>query len=124
LIEGRQAGRRSVVREKIDDFTGVPALSGSVAATRMAEQYVREIERMAYVWAWLMFNLHNLRVDFEQIPEPGLMGGVMPCGPPGRFEEGVEMEVLHGDRPTWLWQLVCTTWPLLLRQRIRTGGDT
>jgi hypothetical protein len=51
LIEGRQAGRRSVVREKIDDFTGVPALSGSVAATRMAEQYVREIERMAYVWA-------------------------------------------------------------------------
>jgi len=25
--------------------------------------------------------MHNRRVAFSQVPEPALMGGVMPCGP-------------------------------------------
>lgn len=65
----------------IDRKVGVPAVSGPVPETRMTEGYVREIGRMAYLWAWPMVNLHNRRVAFEQVPEPGLMGGAMPCGP-------------------------------------------
>jgi hypothetical protein len=67
------------VNEKTD--TGVPSVPGSVPGTRMTEQYIRDIGRMAYLWAWPMVNLHNRHVAFEQVPEPGLMGGVMPCGP-------------------------------------------
>jgi len=47
----------------------------------MTEQYIREVGRMAYLWAWPMVNIHNRHVAFQQVPEPGLMGGVMPCGP-------------------------------------------
>jgi hypothetical protein len=28
-----------------------------------------------------MVNLHNRHVAFQQVPQPGLMGGVMPVGP-------------------------------------------
>jgi hypothetical protein len=73
------AERRGVVNEKTD--TGVPAVTGPVPGTRMTEQYIRDIGRMAYLWASPMVNLHNRHVAFEQVPEPGLMGGVMPCGP-------------------------------------------
>ncbi|WP_426573803.1 DUF1254 domain-containing protein [Aquihabitans sp. McL0605] len=47
----------------------------------MTDGYVRTIAQAAYVWAWPMVNMHNRRVAFSQVPEPGLMGGVMPCGP-------------------------------------------
>lgn len=30
-------------------------------------------------------NIHNRLVAFEQVPEPGLMGGVMPVGPPNQI---------------------------------------
>lgn len=45
------------------------------------EGYVRAIATAAYVWGWPMVNMHNRRLAFAQAPEPGLMGGVMPCGP-------------------------------------------
>jgi hypothetical protein len=41
-----------LVKEKTD--TGVPAVPGPVPGTRMTEQYIRDIGRMAYLWAWPM----------------------------------------------------------------------
>jgi hypothetical protein len=51
------------------------------AGTQMTESYVRTVAAAAYVWGWPLVNMHNRRVAFSQVPEPGLMGGVMPCGP-------------------------------------------
>ncbi|MDN5697827.1 MAG: hypothetical protein L0G70_07610 [Rubrobacter sp.] len=67
--------------DKVGNFTGVTGVPGPVPETRMTDQYIREVGRIAYLWAWPMVNVHNRHVAFEQVPEPGLMGGVMPCGP-------------------------------------------
>ena len=54
---------------------------GPVPGSRLTEAYVRQMGRFAYFWAWPMTNLHNRRVAFKDIPEPGLMGGVVPIAP-------------------------------------------
>src|SRR5512137_1449562 len=53
----------------------------SLAGTRMTEAYVRAIGRFAYFWAWPMTNLHNRRAALKDIPEPGLMGGIVAVAP-------------------------------------------
>jgi len=60
---------------------GDAPVSGSVTAGRMSEEYVRAIGRFAYFWAWPMTNLHNRRTAFKDLPEPGLMGGIVPVAP-------------------------------------------
>ena len=57
------------------------AVPGPVAGTRWTEAMVRQIGSFAYMWAWPMVNLHNRRVAFAQVPEHGLVGGVMPAAP-------------------------------------------
>ena len=52
-----------------------------VTGPKLTEGYIRTIAAAAYVWSWPMVNMHNRRVAFSQVPEPGVMGGVMPCGP-------------------------------------------
>jgi hypothetical protein len=47
----------------------------------LPDGYVREVGRLAYFWAWPMVNLRNRFEALWQVPEPGLMGGVMPVGP-------------------------------------------
>lgn len=39
---------------------------------RLTDAYVREIGRIAYLWAWPMVNLHNRFEAFAKVPEPGL----------------------------------------------------
>ncbi len=51
----------------------------------MTEQYVRDVGRFAYFWAWPMMNMHNRRTVLEKLPEPGLMGGIVPVAPPNRL---------------------------------------
>lgn len=53
----------------------------TTAVGKMTDGYLRTLAATAYVWAWPMVNMHNRRVAFSQVPEPGVMGGVMPCGP-------------------------------------------
>lgn len=60
------------------DRTGVP---GPIAGTRLTEEVLRQVGRLAYLWAWPMVNMHNRRVAFEQVPAHGLIGGVMPAAP-------------------------------------------
>jgi hypothetical protein len=54
---------------------------GPVAGTRMTPEYVAAVGSAAYGWAWPMVNIHNRLVAFSQLPEPGLMGGIVPVAP-------------------------------------------
>jgi hypothetical protein len=58
------------------------AVPGPVAGTRMSEAYVEQMGRFAYFWGWPLVNMHNRRLMMQQIPEPGLMGGIVPVAPP------------------------------------------
>jgi len=43
------------------------------------------VARAAYFWAWPLINIYNKRLANKQIPEPGLVSGVLPGGPPNRL---------------------------------------
>lgn len=58
---------------------------GPVAGTRLTEPYVRMVAREAYFWAWPMLNIYNRRLAFKDLPEPGLMGGIVPVAPLNRI---------------------------------------
>src|SRR5215831_14663735 len=55
--------------------------SGPVAGTRMPAEYVKQVGRMAYFWAWPMMNLQNRLVTFRLVKDFALSGGVLPVGP-------------------------------------------
>src|SRR5215472_7658079 len=55
--------------------------SGPVAGTRMTAEYVRQIGRMAYFWAWPMVNVQSRLDTFRPLKEAALGGGVLPIGP-------------------------------------------
>src|SRR5580704_7886270 len=57
------------------------SVSGPVPGTRLSEDYVRRVGGMAYLWGWPMANMHNRKVILEKLPEPGLMGGIVPIAP-------------------------------------------
>ncbi len=62
--------------------SGVP---GPVAGMKITEAYARMIARDAYFWAWPLVNVYNRRLTFKDLPEPGLMGGVVPVAPLNRL---------------------------------------
>src|SRR5271156_2271110 len=55
------------------------------AGTRMSTEFVQTIGRFAYIWAWPMMNLHNRITILRSLPEPGLLGGVVPVAPPNQL---------------------------------------
>ncbi|MGY4106901.1 DUF1254 domain-containing protein [Aeromonas encheleia] len=56
-------------------------VAGPVANTKVTEAYVRMMAREAYFWGWPMANIFNRRQAFKDLPEPGLMGGIVPVAP-------------------------------------------
>jgi hypothetical protein len=52
-------------------------------ATRMTEDYIRSVGRLAYLWGWPLVNMHNRLSIMEKVPGPGLLGGIVPAAPPG-----------------------------------------
>jgi hypothetical protein len=58
---------------------------GPVEGTRVTEAYARMVARNAYFWAWPLINIYNKRLANKQIPEPGLVNGVLPGAPPNRL---------------------------------------
>ncbi|MNF40824.1 hypothetical protein D3C85_502980 [compost metagenome] len=56
-------------------------VTGPVADTKVTETYVRMMAREAYFWGWPMANIFNRRQAFKDLPEPGLMGGIVPVAP-------------------------------------------
>ncbi|HZF15908.1 MAG TPA: DUF1254 domain-containing protein [Steroidobacteraceae bacterium] len=63
----------------------VGAEPGPFAGTRITEAYARMVARDAYFWAWPMVNVYNRRLTFKDLPEPGLMGGIVPVAPLNRL---------------------------------------
>ena len=67
----------------------VPAAAGQipgpVPGTRLTEGYVSQMGRSMYFWAWPMMNIHNRKVTFEKLPEPGYLGGIVPAAPPNQL---------------------------------------
>jgi hypothetical protein len=61
----------------------MPGGAGPVPGTRMTEDYVRSVGRMAYLWGWPLVNMHNRLSIMEKLPGPGLLAGVVPAAPPG-----------------------------------------
>ena len=60
-------------------------IPGPVPGTRLTEQYVGQIARFAYLFAWPMVNIYNRLLTYEKLPEPGLAGGVLPVAPPNQL---------------------------------------
>ena len=60
-------------------------IPGPIPGTRLTESYVREIGRLSYLFAWPMVNVYNRFLTYDQLPEPGLAGGVLPVGPPNQL---------------------------------------
>jgi hypothetical protein len=67
---------------KQDDVASVP---GPVAGTRLLDEYVRSVGAFAYVWGWPLVNMHNRKLILEKLPQPGLMGGIVPVAPPNQL---------------------------------------
>ena len=47
------------------DYLGLP-----IPGTRLTDEYVRQIGRLAYVFAWPMVNIYNRLLAYERLPEP------------------------------------------------------
>lgn len=58
---------------------------GPVPGTRLTEAYVSQVGRSAYLWGWPMVNIHNRQLIMSKVPEPGLMGGIVPVAPPNQL---------------------------------------
>jgi hypothetical protein len=52
---------------------------------KITEGYARLVARDALMWAWPMINVYNRRLTFKDLPQPGLMGGIVPVSPPNRL---------------------------------------
>lgn len=52
---------------------------------KVTKAYAAEVGRAAYLWGWPLVNMHNRLSIMEQVPEPGLLKGVVPAGPPNHI---------------------------------------
>jgi hypothetical protein len=52
---------------------------GPASGTAMIKEYVQMVGRMAYIWGWPMVNMGNRSKAFSKLPEPGLIGGILPA---------------------------------------------
>ena len=59
------------------------ALAGPVSGSRLTDEYLDQMGQLAYLWGWPLVNMHNRLSIMEKVPERGLLGGVVPAGPPG-----------------------------------------
>jgi hypothetical protein len=52
---------------------------------KITEAYARLVARDAFLWTWPMVNVYTRRLAFKDLPEPGLMGGIVPVAPSNRL---------------------------------------
>ena len=55
--------------------------AGPAVGVKMTEEYVKQVGRIAYLWAWPMANLQSRLDTFRPVREFALGGGVLPIGP-------------------------------------------
>jgi hypothetical protein len=65
--------------------TQIATVPGPVPGTRITEEYARLVARDTYFWAWTLSNVYNRRRGFENLKEPGKLGGALPAAPPNRI---------------------------------------
>src|SRR5215470_2120515 len=70
---------------QIPKFTDQPQVPSPVPGTRITQEFVELVGRFAYLWGWPMVNVHNRVVAFSKLPEPGLIGGIVPAAPPNQL---------------------------------------
>lgn len=58
-------------------------IAGTPTGTVMTKEYIQTVGRMAYIWGWPLVNNYNRAERVKDLPEPGLLGGVLPVSPPG-----------------------------------------
>lgn len=58
---------------------------GPDTRVKITEAYARLVARDAVLWTWPMINLFTRRLAFKDLPEPGLMGGIVPVAPSNRL---------------------------------------
>ena len=51
---------------------------GPASGTTLTKAYVQTVGRMAYMWGWPLVNMANRVASAAKVPEPGLIGGVVP----------------------------------------------
>jgi hypothetical protein len=54
---------------------------GLAPGTRLSPEFVREIGRFAYLWAWPLVNVFNRYNSFKRVHRPLLIGGIAPVAP-------------------------------------------
>lgn len=59
------------------------SLPGPVPGSRFTDEYLSRMGQLAYLWGWPLVNMHNRLSIMSQLPQPGLLGGIVPAGPPG-----------------------------------------
>ncbi|HSD91728.1 MAG TPA: DUF1254 domain-containing protein [Methyloceanibacter sp.] len=63
-----------------------PMPSGPVPGSKLTEDFVREVARFAYLWAWPLVNIHNRYWTQDWVKtQTFLIGGVAPVAPVNRL---------------------------------------
>lgn len=62
-----------------------PTPPGPDTREKITEAYARLVARDAFLWTWPMVNVYTRRLAFKDLPEPGLMGGIIPVAPWNRL---------------------------------------
>lgn len=75
------AGNRFFILKEGGIYMETKSVSGPIAGTRLTEEYIRMLGRLAYFMTWPMVNMHNRHTIFQKVPEPGLAGGIVPVAP-------------------------------------------
>ncbi len=62
-----------------EDVITAVEVPGPASGTLMTNEYVQMVGQMAYVWGWPLVNMGNRSIAFNELPAPGLIGGVLPA---------------------------------------------
>ena len=89
--------------------------AGPDTRVKITEDYARLVARDAFFWSWPMVNVYNRRLTFKDLPQSGLMGGIVPVGPPNRLSmltDYIEPQERLVACPTKTWFTVsaCSLW--------------
>jgi hypothetical protein len=61
------------------------SIPGPVPGTNVPLGYAADVGRLMYIWGWPLVNMHNRKLVFSSVPEPGLGDGVLPLAPLNRL---------------------------------------
>jgi hypothetical protein len=74
----------SVIAQQVPAPKSAAEIPGTPAGTVMTKEYVEAVGRIAYIWGWPLVNNLNRAEAVKDLPEPGLLGGILPVSPPGQ----------------------------------------